>query len=68
MDANVKTTSELRHELNNMFNLLLGNLTLLQDFREYPPEETDQIIQDALSAANEADEILRKALSASDAA
>ena len=55
--------SDLKHDLNNMLNLIIGNLELLRAQRDYDKAEQDLIIEDAYSAARDAEQMIKNSKS-----
>jgi DNA-binding response OmpR family regulator len=51
LEAALKMSVTLQHEINNPLTGVIGNLELLKDWRESTPEEVDEAVNDALSLA-----------------
>jgi len=51
-------SSELKHDLNNMLNLIIGNLELLRERSDLDKDDVENILEDAFSAAREAEQML----------
>lgn len=56
-------SSELKHDLNNMLNLILGNLELLRERSDLDKDDVENILEDAYSAALDAEQMIKNSKS-----
>jgi len=56
-------SSELKHDLNNMLNLIIGNLDLLRERSDLDKDDVENILEDAYSAARDAEQMIKNSKS-----
>jgi len=56
-------SSELKHDLNNMLNLIIGNLELLRERSDLDKDDVENILEDAYSAARDAEQMIKNSKS-----
>jgi len=60
LEAVLKMTVTLQHEINNPLTGVIGNIELLQDWKNMPDEEIDEGVKDILSLALRIKDIVKK--------
>jgi DNA-binding response OmpR family regulator len=60
LEAILKMAVTLQHEINNPLTGIIGNLELLEDWRDLTPEENDTAVKDALGLSMRVKEIVIK--------